>query len=83
MRDLAKNVLGEGRVHKVESLSVTIPAGVDTGNQLRLSGKGAAGEMEAPPGDLYVLFMLNLTIFLNEMVIIYIVKYQLALQWQH
>ncbi|MFD0965496.1 molecular chaperone DnaJ [Seminibacterium arietis] len=49
-----KKCHGEGRVHKVESLSVTIPAGVDTGNQLRLSGKGAAGENGAPPGDLYV-----------------------------
>ncbi|OOF47442.1 molecular chaperone DnaJ [Rodentibacter trehalosifermentans] len=46
---------GEGRVHKKESLSVKIPAGVDTGNQLRLSGKGAAGENGAPAGDLYVV----------------------------
>lgn len=45
---------GEGRVHKKESLSVKIPAGVDTGNQLRLAGKGAAGEKGAPAGDLYV-----------------------------
>lgn len=46
---------GEGRVHKKESLSVKIPAGVDTGNQLRLAGKGAAGENGAPAGDLYVV----------------------------
>ncbi|OOF84848.1 molecular chaperone DnaJ [Rodentibacter ratti] len=46
---------GDGRVHKKESLSVKIPAGVDTGNQLRLSGKGAAGENGAPAGDLYVV----------------------------
>ena len=45
---------GEGRVHKKENLSVKIPAGVDTGNQLRLAGKGAAGENGAPAGDLYV-----------------------------
>ena len=46
---------GEGRMHKKENLSVKIPAGVDTGNQLRLAGKGAAGENGAPAGDLYVV----------------------------
>lgn len=46
---------GDGRVHKTENLSVKIPAGVDTGNQLRLAGKGAAGENGAPAGDLYVV----------------------------
>ncbi|PJG85884.1 molecular chaperone DnaJ [Conservatibacter flavescens] len=46
---------GDGRVHKKKNLSVKIPPGVDTGNQLRLSGEGAAGENNAPPGDLYVV----------------------------
>lgn len=46
---------GEGRVHKKKNLSVKIPAGVDTGNQLRLAGEGAAGENGAPAGDLYVV----------------------------
>ena len=46
---------GDGRVHKAKNLSVKIPAGVDTGNQLRLSGEGAAGENGAPAGDLYVV----------------------------
>lgn len=50
-----KSCHGEGRVHKPKNLSVTIPAGVDTGNQLRLSGEGAAGEHGAPAGDLYVV----------------------------
>lgn len=50
-----RNCHGEGRVHKKENLSVKIPAGVDTGNQLRLAGKGAAGENGAPAGDLYVV----------------------------
>ncbi|VEI47688.1 chaperone protein DnaJ [Actinobacillus equuli] len=39
-----KSCHGDGRVQKAKNLSVTIPAGVDTGNQLRLSGEGAAGE---------------------------------------
>lgn len=46
---------GDGRVHKKRNLAVRIPAGVDTGNQLRLSGEGAAGENGAPNGDLYVV----------------------------
>lgn len=50
-----KNCHGEGRVYKKKNLSVKIPAGVDTGNQLRLSGEGAAGENGAPAGDLYVV----------------------------
>lgn len=45
---------GKGRVRETEKLSVTVPAGVDTGMQLRLSGKGQAGDVGAPPGDLYV-----------------------------
>ncbi|MFX0586999.1 molecular chaperone DnaJ [Glaesserella parasuis] len=50
-----KSCHGDGRVEKTKHLSVTIPAGVDTGNQLRLSGEGAAGENGAPAGDLYVV----------------------------
>lgn len=45
---------GEGRVDKVNHLSVDIPAGVDNGTRIRLSGKGEAGPMGAPPGDLYI-----------------------------
>ncbi|MDH2924779.1 molecular chaperone DnaJ [Nicoletella semolina] len=52
---VCKSCDGDGRVHKAKNLTVTIPAGVDTGNQLRLSGEGAAGENGAPAGDLYVV----------------------------
>ncbi len=45
---------GQGRVEKTKTLSVTIPAGVDTGDRIRLAGEGEAGEMGAPAGDLYV-----------------------------
>jgi molecular chaperone DnaJ len=45
---------GEGRVDQHKTLEVNIPAGVDEGNRIRLSGKGEAGARGAPPGDLYI-----------------------------
>jgi molecular chaperone DnaJ len=45
---------GQGRVQKHKTLSVKIPAGVDSGDRIRLSGEGEAGEHGGPPGDLYV-----------------------------
>jgi molecular chaperone DnaJ len=45
---------GQGRTEKTKTLSVKVPAGVDTGDRIRLSGEGEAGEMGAPAGDLYV-----------------------------
>ncbi|MFC3033848.1 molecular chaperone DnaJ [Pseudoalteromonas fenneropenaei] len=45
---------GQGRVEKTKTLSVKIPAGVDTGDRIRLSGEGEAGVHGAPSGDLYV-----------------------------
>ena len=45
---------GQGRVEKTKTLSVKIPPGVDTGDRIRLSGEGEAGESGAPAGDLYV-----------------------------
>ena len=37
-----------------KTLSVKIPAGVDTGDRIRLAGEGEAGEHNGPAGDLYV-----------------------------
>ena len=45
---------GEGRVEKTKTLAVKIPAGVDTGDRIRLTGEGEAGMHGAPAGDLYV-----------------------------
>jgi len=45
---------GKGRVQEHKTLSVKIPAGVDTGDRIRLAGEGEAGESGGPPGDLYV-----------------------------
>lgn len=45
---------GQGRVQQQKTLSVKVPAGVDNGDRIRLSGEGEAGEAGAPSGDLYV-----------------------------
>jgi molecular chaperone DnaJ len=45
---------GQGRVHKDRSLSVNIPAGVETGTRIRLAGEGEAGMRGGPSGDLYI-----------------------------
>ncbi|KIP98562.1 MULTISPECIES: molecular chaperone DnaJ [Pseudomonas] len=46
---------GHGRVEEHKTLSVKVPAGVDTGDRIRLSGEGEAGTMGGPAGDLYVV----------------------------
>ena len=46
---------GHGRVEEHKTLSVKVPAGVDTGDRIRLSGEGEAGAMGGPAGDLYVV----------------------------
>ncbi|MDX1513109.1 MAG: molecular chaperone DnaJ [Gammaproteobacteria bacterium] len=45
---------GQGRTRKHKTLSVKVPAGVDNGDRIRLSGEGEAGQRGGPPGDLYV-----------------------------
>jgi molecular chaperone DnaJ len=45
---------GQGRVRQEKSLAVTVPAGVDTGDRIRLNGEGEAGRNGGPAGDLYV-----------------------------
>ncbi len=45
---------GEGRIQEHKTLSVKVPAGVDTGDRIRLSNEGEAGQNGGPPGDLYV-----------------------------
>lgn len=54
IKDPCPKCHGQGRIEKTKTLSVKIPAGVDTGDRVRLSGEGEAGEFGAPAGDLYV-----------------------------
>jgi molecular chaperone DnaJ len=46
--------LGQGRIRRNKKLSVKVPAGVDTGDRIRLAGEGEAGRNGGPHGDLYV-----------------------------
>ena len=46
---------GMGRIARERKLTVKIPAGIATGQQLRLSGEGEHGSAGGPPGDLYVV----------------------------
>jgi len=50
---------GAGRLKKHKTLSVKIPAGVDEGDRIRLSGEGEGGVNGGPPGDLYVVMHLK------------------------
>ena len=45
---------GEGRVRSARSLTIKVPAGVDTGTRIQLTGQGEVGPAGGPPGDLYV-----------------------------
>jgi molecular chaperone DnaJ len=45
---------GDGRVQRRKKIRVTVPAGIDEGHQIRLSGEGEIGPRGGPPGNLYV-----------------------------
>ncbi len=47
---------GTGRVRKNKTITINIPAGIDTDNRLRVAGKGEAGVNGGNPGDLYIEF---------------------------
>jgi molecular chaperone DnaJ len=54
IKDPCGKCYGQGRVQDTKTLSAKIPAGVDTGDRIRLSGEGEAGERGGPSGDLYI-----------------------------
>ncbi|MFA8441715.1 molecular chaperone DnaJ [Yoonia sp.] len=54
IKDPCTTCHGQGRVEKEKSLSVNIPAGVETGTRIRLAGEGEAGMRGGPTGDLYI-----------------------------
>ena len=54
IKNPCKECGGSGRQQKERSLSVNIPAGVETGTRIRLAGEGEAGMRGGPSGDLYI-----------------------------
>jgi len=54
LRTMCKTCDGEGRIRRHETIDVRIPAGVANGGRVRVPGKGNAGTMGAPAGDLYL-----------------------------
>lgn len=59
IKDPCTTCHGQGRVEKEKALSVNIPAGVETGTRIRLSGEGEAGMRGGPTGDLYIFIEVN------------------------
>ncbi|MBN8828361.1 MAG: molecular chaperone DnaJ [Sphingobacteriia bacterium] len=54
IKDPCKKCHGEGRVQREKTLNVDIPAGVEEGTRIRVSGEGEAGVRGGVPGDLYI-----------------------------
>jgi molecular chaperone DnaJ len=54
IKDPCKTCHGAGRVRKEKTLSVSIPAGIEDGARIRLTGEGEAGLRGGPTGDLYI-----------------------------
>lgn len=52
--DVCQTCHGHGQVRKTRTLNLKVPAGVDDGSRIRLSGEGDAGQRGGPRGDLYV-----------------------------
>jgi molecular chaperone DnaJ len=59
IKNPCKTCHGEGRINKEKTLAVKIPAGVEEGNRIRLSGEGEAGARGGAAGDLYVFITIR------------------------
>jgi molecular chaperone DnaJ len=59
VRTMCPTCHGEGRLRRSETIDVRIPAGVANGARVRVPGKGNAGTMSAPPGDLYLRIVVH------------------------
>jgi molecular chaperone DnaJ len=59
VRERCDDCRGAGRVEGMQTIRVKVPAGVDDGMRLRLTGEGEAGIAGGPPGDLFVVMSLK------------------------
>ena len=80
IKNLCKTCKGVGAVKDNKTLSVNIPAGVDNGDKVRLTGEGEWMK-NGQSGDLYVAIRIIDDQFLKEMVKIYILKPQFHLKY--
>lgn len=55
LRSICRNCGGEGRVRRADTIDIRIPAGVQSGSRVRVPGRGNAGMLGGPPGDLYIV----------------------------
>jgi len=55
LRTICRSCGGEGVVRRTETLDIRIPAGVQTGSRVRVPGRGNAGPLGGPRGDLYII----------------------------
>ena len=58
IKSLCKKCRGAGRVEKEKTIEIKIPAGVETGSRLRVTGEGEAGVNGGPSGDLFIVLHL-------------------------
>lgn len=59
IEDKCESCSGKGQKQETKKLKITVPAGVDSGTRLRVSGEGDAGSRGGPAGDLYVYLFVN------------------------
>ncbi|MBD2042131.1 molecular chaperone DnaJ [Microcoleus sp. FACHB-672] len=59
IEDKCESCTGKGQKQETKKLKITVPAGVDSGTRLRVSGEGDAGQRNGTPGDLYVYLFVN------------------------
>jgi molecular chaperone DnaJ len=59
IKDPCSKCSGQGKVNQERSLSVNIPAGIEDGTRIRLSGEGEAGARGGPAGDLYIFISIK------------------------
>jgi molecular chaperone DnaJ len=55
LRTVCRTCGGEGRVRRADTIDFRIPPGAQTGSRFRVAGRGNAGTMGGPPGDLYII----------------------------
>lgn len=58
-KNTCKHCNGKGYTRATKEISIKVPAGVDTGSQIRLSGKGEPGQNGGPNGDIYIEFRVS------------------------